>query len=162
MRAGKQRRGAPALLFDRLVTREQPEDGRGAARVRDIYDMAELTASIREQLGWLLNTRVPVDQATLEARAAAGARSTIDYGLPDLSGYPRGDAAAMARLAEHIGQTIRRVEPRLERPQVLVAPSEERGDQLDAEVAGCVRIGTVVEPVVFRLPISLGGRGHGH
>lgn len=161
MRAGKQRRGAPALLFDRLIARGQPEDGGGAGAVRGVYDVAELSASVGEQLGWLLNTRVPIDQRTLEARTAAGARSTIDYGLPDLSGYPRGDPSAMDRLAAHIGQTIRLFEPRLEQPRVRVAPIGERGDALDAEITGLVRVGTVAEPVAFRVPISLGGRGDG-
>lgn len=143
----------PALLFDRLISRD-PGDGRLPDPPRQLYDRYDLVASIREQLGWLLNTRVPVDYETLDARTRLGARSTIDYGLPDLTVYPIGDAQAVARLAQHLAQAIALFEPRLQSPAVELFASPERSDLLMARVAGEIRIGLMVEAASFVFEIS--------
>lgn len=144
----------PALLFDRLMAKEQ---GLGGAPVppHPVYDKAALLASIQEQLGWLLNTRVPIDYKTLEARTRSGARSSIDYGLPDLTVYPVGDAQAVTRLAEHLVETIAFFEPRLRAPGVRIFPTQGRGDSLTAEVSGEVRIGLMTEAASFIFEISV-------
>jgi type VI secretion system lysozyme-like protein len=160
----RHKRGATALLFDRLITREQAGDGAGPKKVahREVYDLAELRASIEEQLGWLLNTRVPLDYQLMEVRMRQGVRTTVDYGLPDLTVYPIGDSGAMVRLAEHLAQTIGVYEPRLRNPRVRILATAERGDLLTVEVAGEIRIGMVSEPVVFALPLHLESAGDGH
>jgi type VI secretion system lysozyme-like protein len=126
------------------------------------YGEEGLRASIAEQLHWLLNTRVPIDYPTLDARTRQGLRSTVDYGLPDLSAYPVGEPDARARLHEHLAQTIALYEPRLLRPSVSLSPSDGRSDTLVAEVAGTIRIGLIETPVTFRFDIDTEKRaGHG-
>src|SRR6218665_1412937 len=96
----RHKRGAPVLLFDRLIPRGQaigaqaPDFRLRAARMgwREVYDRKQLEASIAEQLGWLLNTRVPVSYAEMDARTHAGTRTTLDYGLPHLTPYPPDDS----------------------------------------------------------------------
>jgi type VI secretion system lysozyme-like protein len=150
-----------ALLFDRLLSREEGVDGVHAPP-RQMFDKQALLASIEEQLGWLLNTRVPVDYETLDARTQLGARTTIDYGLPDLTVYPIGDAEAVTRLARHLVQTIAVFEPRLRSPRVSIVPSSDRGDALVAQVSGEVRIGLMTEAAAFVFEIGVEeGSGNG-
>ena len=117
------------------------------------YDLAGLRASIGEQIGWLFNTRVPIDFPTLDARTRAGLRTTVDYGLPDLSNYPVGDPDAAGRLAAHLRQAIAIYEPRLLEPQVTLV-AQARAETLLADIAGAVRIGFRTERVRFVAPIG--------
>ena len=140
--------GAPALIFERLA---QPDDQRGGAgAVACTHDAAALRESVRQQLRSLLNTRVPLDIDTLEGRE----RTTIDYGIPDLSAFPLGNNDAMARLARHITRAISVYEPRLRVGNVTIeAPAGQR-HALVAHVNGRVEIGAVVEPVSFALAVG--------
>ena len=163
---GQQRAGVRALLFDRIVRRERDGDtdggSGGLAPAHDVYDENALRASIAEQLYWLLNTRVPIDFHALDARTRAGIRSTIDYGLPDLTAYPVGDDHARVRLHDHLAQTIALYEPRLLHPQVVLAPGDGRNATLVAEISGAMRIGLIEVPIAFRFPIDAEkGAGHG-
>jgi len=150
----------PALLFDRLLSKDEGAEG-ASAPPRHVFDKRALLVSIEEQLGWLLNTRVPVDYETLDARTQRGARTTIDYGLPDLTVYPIGDPDAMARLTRHLAQTIAVFEPRLRAPRVRIVPSGDRGDTLIAEVSGEVRVGLMTEAAAFVFEIGVEGSGNG-
>jgi len=179
MPAGYQRRGAPTLLFDRLISREPSEGRPGRTPPGDVYDPVdvaagrsrqgrravgeELRASIAEQLGWLLNTRVPIDFRTLDERTRRGTRTTVDYGLPDLTVYPVGDPEARDRLCAHIAQTVAWYEPRLADPRAAIVASEARGGVLVVAVAGTVTIGLVPTPVRFEIGVQIGEGGeNGH
>lgn len=142
----------PALLFDRLIAPEPAAHAAGSAQ--HFYDREALRASIRAQLGWLLNTRVPVEYATLDARTRAGTRTTIDYGLPDLTVYPIGDADAMARLARHLAETIALYEPRLAAPHVELLASPDRSDLLTVRIGGEIAIDATSEAAAFVFEIS--------
>jgi type VI secretion system lysozyme-like protein len=150
MAAGLQQHRVTALLFDRLMKRER-EDDPGTVQT---YGEEELRASIGEQLHWLLNTRVPIDYHTLDERTRRGERSTVDYGLPDLSIYPFDDPEGRARLCAHLEQTIAKYEPRLLGPQVSLSPVASHRDGLVAEVGGTIRIGLAEAPVVFRIGLD--------
>jgi type VI secretion system lysozyme-like protein len=150
----------PALLFDRLLSKDEGAEG-APAPPRHMFDKQALLVSIEEQLGWLLNTRVPVDYETLDARTQRGSRTTIDYGLPDLTVYPIGDPEAMARLTRHLVQTIAVFEPRLRAPRVRIVPSAGRGDTLIVEVSGEVRIGLMTEATAFIFEIGVEGSRNG-
>lgn len=148
MSSARRTQGARPLIFERLA---QPLDRSGtAAAVPRVHDANGLRNSVREQLTQLLNTRVPFDIDTLEARE----RTTIDYGLPDLSAFPLGNSEAMSRLARHISRTIAVYEPRLcvhdvilDRPAVL-----ERA--VVARVIGDIKIGAVIDPVTFAIGVG--------
>jgi type VI secretion system protein ImpF len=136
------------LLFERLA---QPPDRQGASeRSSRMHDAAGVRDSILQQLRSLLNTRVALDIDTLEGRE----RTTIDYGLPDLSAFPVGNSEAMARLARHIAQTILVYEPRLQVQNVVIEAFPGRGNTLVARVAGSAKVGLMVEPVSFAIALG--------
>lgn len=146
--AGARTQGAPALLFERLA---QPIDRQGASEAsRRMHDAAGVRNSILRQLRSLLNTRVALDIDTLEGRE----RTTIDYGLPDLSAFPVGNSDAMARLARHIARTISVYEPRLQVQDVAIEALPGRRNALVARVAGSVKVGLMVEPVSFTIALG--------
>lgn len=166
----RHKRGAPVLLFDRLIPRGQASGAQSgdyrlrAARMgwREVYDRKQLEASIAEQLSWLLNTRVPVSYAEMDARTRSGTRTTLDYGLPDLTVYRVDDAGRTARLARHIAETIAIYEPRLANPRVQLSPREDRSDVLVADIAGDLVLGSVTVPVSFAFPMQFEGPRDGH
>jgi type VI secretion system lysozyme-like protein len=164
MPAGHKTQGVSALLFDRLGHRPAAASQDVARYASDhrnyyVYDHEALKRSIQQQLGWLLNTRAPVSYEILDARNRDGARSTLDYGLPDLSAYPLGDPAAMARLRVHLAQTIAFFEPRLHDPVADVLPIEGPSDTLRVEVRGQIRIDAVMTPATFLVDLTAGGAG---
>jgi type VI secretion system protein ImpF len=140
--------GAPALIFERLA---QPLDQRGApVEVARNHDTAALRDSVARELRTLLNTRVSLDIDTLEARE----RTTIDYGIPDLSAFPLGNSEAMSRLARHISRTISVYEPRLRVRDVVLEPLPGHRDAMLAQISGNIEVGTIVEPVSFALAVG--------
>lgn len=154
MASGLQQHRVTALLFDRLMRREAEDDPATILPTVQTYGEDQLRASIGEQLNWLLNTRVPIDYQTLDERTRRGERSTVDYGLPDLTVYPFDDPEGRARLCAHLEQTIAIYEPRLLRPAVSLLHIASRSQVLVAEVAGAIRIGLAEAPVIFRLGIG--------
>lgn len=148
MASGRRTQGAPTLIFERLA---QPVDRRGAFEaVARIHHTEGLRASVLQQLRYLLNTRVPLDIDTLEGRE----RTTIDYGIPDLSAFPLGNSDAMARLARHISRTISVYEPRLRVGGVVLEAIAGQRDALKAQVSGTIEVGDIVEPVSFSIDVG--------
>jgi type VI secretion system protein ImpF len=148
MAGARRTHGAPALLFERLA---QPVDKWGALKaVARVHDTEGLRDSVLQQLRELLNTRVPLDIDTLEGRE----RTTIDYGIPDLSAFPLGNNDAMARLAGHIARTISLYEPRLCVSDVTLEPLVGKRDALVVQVSGSIKVGTIVEPVLFAIAVG--------
>jgi type VI secretion system lysozyme-like protein len=143
-----QPQGARALIFERLA---QPLDSSGAdTAVARVHDAEGLRNSVREQLTQLLNTRVPFDIDTLEARE----RTTIDYGLPDLSAFPLGNSEAMSRLARHISRTIAVYEPRLCVHDVILDRQTGLERAVVARVIGDIKVGAVIDPVTFAIGVG--------
>lgn len=103
----------PALL-DRLRDDQpgaprDPEDHRGV-------DKAQLRAAVLRDLTWLLNTVQPL-RAAEAAAAPLAARSTLNYGLPPLSGQ-LATQVDLGELAQALREAIVRYEPRV-LPQTL-------------------------------------------
>jgi type VI secretion system lysozyme-like protein len=134
--------GAPVPLFDRLVDDE--------AQPRRILDAAGLRASVAAELERLLNTRAPIAADQLAERP----RSTIDYGLPDLSYFLSGAGMSRGELARLIEETIEAFEPRLLAPRAAISEAPERREALIVEISGKLAIGTVMQPVAFVLPLQ--------
>jgi type VI secretion system lysozyme-like protein len=140
-----------ALLFERLVDEGNPDQHDPAPPPDRLLDRDALKASIGRELDRLFNTRAPVDADTLDQRQ----RSTIDYGIPDLSLYAPNDPAAVVRLAKHLTIAVEAYEPRLVKPKIEVVPHPERAGRLLADIAGGLKLGDEIEAVGFRL--TLGG-----
>jgi type VI secretion system protein ImpF len=138
--------GARPPLFDRLSdndpsTPSEPHPFR-------MLDAPGLRASVAVELERLLNTRLSVPIEKLLARE----RSTIDYGIPDLSHYWPHDSDGISDLERQIEQAITVFEPRLLAPRARVVRAPEQRDAIIVEVAGRLAMGTIMEPVAFVLP----------
>lgn len=115
-----------------------------------VHDTDGVRNSVLRQLRSLLNTRVALNIDTLEGRE----RTTIDYGIPDLSAFPLGNSDAIARLARHIARTIAVYEPRLRVRDVTLETVAGRRDGLLARVSGNIDIGDILEPVSFAIAVA--------
>ena len=141
--------GVRALLFERLVDERHPDPQDPVPPPDRLLDREALRASIGIELDRLFNTRAPVDAETLDQRR----RSTIDYGIPDLSLYSAQDPQALEKLAKHLTAAVEIYEPRLGKPKVKIVPDPDRAGKLVAEIAGSLSLGDEIES--FRL--ALGG-----
>ena len=150
----RQVEAARPLLFERL-TGIAGEDDDDRLEEGAHYDRDGLIASIERELGALFNTRAPVGAEVLAERR----RTTIDYGIPDLSHYAPGDVTARAELAAELQRAITAYEPRLLTPKVTVVPHPTRERQLIAAIEGNIQLDTIVEHVAFRMELD-GGRGN--
>jgi type VI secretion system protein ImpF len=139
--------GAPAPLFDRLIDNDpgNPSEAKG----RRILDEPGLRASLKAELHCLLNTRAPIDADQLAERR----RTTIDYGLPDLSYFLSGAGRSRGELARLIEETIAAFEPRLLSPRAAISEAPDRREALIVKIAGKLAIGTVMQPVSFALAL---------
>jgi type VI secretion system protein ImpF len=144
--------GARALLFERLVDleprrREEQEPAR-------MLDPQALRQSVRRELERLLNTRSPLGVGALEGRG----RTTLEYGIPDLSHLQTRDTGAQKRIAEEVRAAVAAYEPRLRQVKVAVeastAPDEER--RLAVRIDALLVVGEVMEPVSFA-GLAIGG-----
>lgn len=100
-----------APLFDRLV------DTGEAAGAQSMLDRDGLILSIAGEISLLLNTRCPRSRDVMAGRR----RTTLDYGIPDLSGFQPFDSAAEAALVAELETAIATFEPRLLSPRVHVS-----------------------------------------
>lgn len=119
-----------------------------------MLDRAALLASVAHELEHLLSSRAAFAVDALDRRR----RSTVDYGIPDLSFFTL-DGYGTVEMARHIGDAILAYEPRLSNPRVTVERDPSRRDRAVARIEGSIGLGAVMEPVIFQL--SLGGNGTG-
>jgi type VI secretion system protein ImpF len=143
--------GVRALLFERLADERHPDPHDPVPPPDRLLDREALRRSIGVELDRLFNTRAPVDAETLDQRR----RSTVDYGIPDLSLYSPQDPQSVALLARHLTGVVEIYEPRLDRSKVTVVPDPDRAGKLIAEISGLLPLGDEVESVSFRM--LLGG-----
>jgi type VI secretion system protein ImpF len=146
--------GAAAPLFERLTDLD-PEVDTEAQPLR-MLSPAALRQSVARELDRLLNTRAPVAADILAARP----RSTIDYGIPDLSLFGLRDFDSETRLAEVLRQAIETYEPRLSQPQVRIERSTRQNGALIIHVDGELHLGSMIEPISFA--VSVQGTGESH
>ncbi|MEI8393946.1 MAG: type VI secretion system baseplate subunit TssE [Rhodospirillaceae bacterium] len=142
--------GVRVPLFDRLVATAAAGEMSGAGHDRRMLDRAGLKASIGRELERLLNTRSPLAVEALSKRP----RSTLDYGLPDLSRFWPANTESEAELARLIERTVMAFEPRLHKPRVSVERIPGRQRALRAVVAGSIALDNMVEPVSFPVAID--------
>lgn len=143
----------PALLFDRL------EDRAPAQRVEPVpfraVDEAGLRESVRREAEDLLGTRCTLTPAGLEGRE----RTTLEYGLPDISALFPGNPAARGEIAARMEAALAAYEPRLAGARVEVWGVEGRPRELGARIEGTLVAGPAPVPVGFTIQVgSPGGR----
>ena len=98
----------------------------------------------------MLNTRTSRAAETLDQRP----RSTIDYGLPDLSRFWPACNDSEQELARLIERSIMAFEPRLRAPQVVISRIPGRGLALQATVTGSIALDAMIEPVTFPILVD--------
>ncbi|PIE83139.1 MAG: type VI secretion system baseplate subunit TssE [Candidatus Contendobacter odensis] len=113
----------PSLL-DRLTddAPDQPQE----SREQRVLSMSRLRDCVLRDLGWLMNASRMVDSEDIE-RYPFAARSTINYGLPPLSGATA-RSLDISGLEQALRQAIIDFEPRISRTSLRVhaALTEER------------------------------------
>jgi type VI secretion system protein ImpF len=144
---------APALLFDRLADHEP------AARYEPVprraLDAEALRTSVMNELFDLLNTRCPFTERALQGRG----RTTLEYGLADVSPAYPGASASHTEVAARVQAAIAAYEPRLRQVRVAVEPVDGKPMQLLARVQGVLAAGSARAPVQFTIHVGApGGR----
>jgi type VI secretion system protein ImpF len=146
-------KGAPPLLFDRLVqggaTGETGLAGPGFMNVgRQCLSASDMLCSVIREVGWLLNTRHSMDPAPSRVPP-----SVVNYGIPELSGFSPQSLDQREELGRILERVIEAFEPRLQQVHVRVEDPNEHGLELVARVEAQLVVGTVMQPVAF--PVSL-------
>ena len=95
----------------------------GSASQLERYNENSMRASVRRELGWLLNT-VSLSAVQDLSRYPHVATSVLNYGMPDLTGRSATKAAIASR-AQDIAERIRLFEPRLDPNHLEVTASEK-------------------------------------
>jgi len=147
--------GLGVPLFDRFD--EDLDDSRIAEPYR-IQDLALVLESIQREVGNLLNTRVPPRKPpAISWEPVSEPQTVLDYGLPAFSGLSAGNPADVKLLCDTVVGKIFAFEPRLEDPTLELRGDPEDPAGMIGTLRGCVRLGSVTQPVSF--PVSL--RHHG-
>lgn len=115
-----------------------------------VLDRDGLLASVRREVGRLLNTRCTLTLEELEGRE----RTVLEYGLPDFSHLHTRDPRAHETLAERIRETVAAYEPRLRQVRIAVEPLRNSQRELLARVDALLVIGDVTEAVSFPVAIE--------
>ena len=144
--------GGRALLFERLA--HDPWQPAEAVPFR-VLDGAALRRSVRREVEDLLNTRCTVRLAELEGRP----RTTLEYGLPDVTGMRAADADARAVIAARIEAAIAAYEPRLRQVRATVQAVPGRPRELRAHLEGLLVQGAHPAPVAFTVSVGGGAGG---
>lgn len=139
--------GARVPLFDRLDLNPEIDDSQRPFR---ILTREQLKASIRRELGRLLNTRcsLSLDQIGEEER------SVINYGIPDFSSLSAQNADDQVLIGRIVGQTVNAFEPRLRNVAVDVRPVPHSESSLYLFIDAMMTVGQFNEPVYFPVVLN--------
>lgn len=139
--------GGRKLLFERLV--EDAADPLADA----VHDWDGLRNSVILEVHRLFNTRLSIDAGRMAGRR----RTTVDYGIPDLSRFPPRDPEAEADLVRQLTQALQAFEPRLVAPTVTLERLDGPEGGLVAQVGGEIHLERLHAALSF--PVAL--RRHG-
>jgi len=139
--------GARVPLFDRLDLNPEIDDEQRPFR---ILTREQLKASIRRELGRLLNTRcsLSLDEVGEEER------SVINYGIPDFSSLSAQNADDQILISRIVGQTVTAFEPRLRSVTVDVKPVPHSEAGLYLFIDATMTVGQFNEPVYFPVVLN--------
>lgn len=143
----------PSLL-DRLTDDEPGQ--RQESRERRVLSTRSLRQSVMRDLGWLLNTTALSSMQDLSAYPHA-ARSTINYGLPDLAGKTA-SGMDVTELERELREAVRAFEPRILPNSVSVRAVSAEGEThntLVFEVEGELWAQPVPERLFLRTELDL-------
>jgi len=144
-----------ALLFERLV--KDPDQWFGEAtrslpEPRRTHDREGLRASVLREIRSVLATRCAIPSGDALARA----RSTVDYGLPDVDPREIAGANGERYLVRLVRQAIESYEPRLRNVEVEVVGPAPQAGRLLLHISGDLVVDSVLEPLDFNTSWSPG------
>jgi len=134
---------ARASLLDRLID-DDPAATRETRPLRT-QNRDALMASLRRDLGWLLNTRVSLPAARFDKKKL----TALDYGIPDFCGYSPANKTHLRILARRIRKAIAAFEPRLKAVRVRVRPKMPDERSLELIIEAILAVDEFREPVSF-------------
>lgn len=137
----------PSLL-DRL-TDDEPGKLQESRHER-VLSPSQLRESVRRDLGWLLNTTNLVSIQPDIERHPAVVRSTLNYGLPDLSGKTA-SSVDPAELARMLREAIVTFEPRLIRESVRITPATRPDEMSHNAMTFTIEATLWAQPLPLRL-----------
>jgi type VI secretion system lysozyme-like protein len=147
-----------ALLFERLVKDPDQwfgEPTRSLPEPRRTHDREGLRASVLREIRSAITTRCAIPSGTVLALA----RTTVDYGLPDIDPREIAGANGLRYLAQLVRQVVEAYEPRLLNVDVeVLGPAPEAG-RLLLHITGDLLVDSVREPLEFNMPWSPGSSG---
>lgn len=136
----------PSLL-DRL-TDDEPQQ-QVEARDRRVLSVARLRESVKRDLGWLLNS-VHLEASEDLADVPLVARSTLNYGIPDLAGRTA-SSADLREMERALRQAIWDFEPRILRDTLTVRAGKTAEDASHNVLAFEIEGELWAEPVPLHL-----------
>jgi type VI secretion system protein ImpF len=139
-------------LLDRVVDHSRERGIVGALPADEPTTRTESIRRYKEgvmrDLEWLLNTRrraEPLPEGCHELRD-----SVFEYGLPDITAMGFHSSRDREQLLRLLESTIRRFEPRITSPKVVLEPVAD-SRALRFRVDGMLRVHPAPEPVSFRV-----------
>jgi type VI secretion system protein ImpF len=141
-----------ASVLDRLIDYD-PRESREAAKTRAI-SLAELKASVRRDLEWLLNSRTYLDPRELEGTETKS--SVAVYGIPDITGLSAQNRDEQNRLQQAVKHAIRVFEPRFLNLKVTMEPPTLTERSIRFRIEAHLDVDPVPEPIVFDTVLKLG------
>jgi type VI secretion system protein ImpF len=141
----------PSIL-DRLLDYE-PHASQDPPRSQR-QSLAELKASVKRDLEWLLNTRqngIDIPETLEELN-----ESLAVYGLPDLTSLSVKNPDEQNRLSKSIETALRVFEPRFVNVKVGIEPVNSTDRQLRFRIEAHLDIEPVPEPVSFDTVLQVG------
>lgn len=141
-------------IIDRLIDYE-PERTQESSKSTQ-QSISELKSSVKRDVEWLLNTRIPHDlvpEGLTETKNSIAA-----YGLPDFVGMSTEDSESRKLLLQNMENTLRVFEPRLDNLRVTMKEVDvvERG--VVFQIEGDLQVEPSPEPIVFDT-VLLAGSG---
>jgi type VI secretion system protein ImpF len=136
-----------ASVLDRLID-DEPGNSSEAAQ-RGMALLAEIKASVRRDLEWLLNARQPIFEVPLGEAQRLLRTSVLTFGLPDFSDATLSRLGEQHELRQIIQDRISRFEPRLNSVIVTLIEGNQLDRRLDFRIDAILEVEPVREPVSF-------------
>ena len=123
-------------ILDRLI--DQEPAGLPAPQVEPSRDLAQIKASVKRDLEWLLNSKQPVFDPPGDLRHVR--RSLLTFGLPDFTVASLNSTKDQDVLRRAIEEAVRRFEPRLADVTVRLEAGREFDRSLRFRIDGMLQV----------------------
>ncbi len=143
-----------ASILDRLIDGDPA--GGPPPQVEPERELAQIKASVKRDLEWLLNSRQPLFDPPGDLRHVR--RSLLTFGLPDFTVANLDGTKDQELLRRAIEETVRRFEPRLESVTVRLEVGHEFDRSLRFRIDGMLQVDPEPEPVSFDSVLQLNTR----